>query len=103
MTPPPLFEDICVGQKIKRPLIIVENKSNSMINIHKSTKAKTLGKFYVTISGKNGQILNVSEMLNTKANCIKNIKAVAGVFRIDRTEPIKVLDCTGKKEKEIVL
>lgn len=74
-----------------------------MIKIHKSTKAKTLGKFYVTISGKNGQVLNVSEMLNTKANALKNIKSVAGVFRIDNTQPIKVLDCTGKIEKEIVL
>lgn len=74
-----------------------------MIKIQKSTAKKTLGQFYVTMYGKNGEPLNHSECLKTKVSAIKNIKAVAGVFRIDSKEVIKVIDCTGKVEKEIVL
>lgn len=74
-----------------------------MIKIHKSTAKKTLGQFYVTMYGKNGEPLNHSECFKRKAGAIKNIKAAAGVFRVDSSQPIKVLDCTGKKEKEIVL
>ena len=74
-----------------------------MIKIHKSTAEKTLGQFYVTMYGKNGEPLNHSECLKRKAGAIKNIKAVAGVFGVDSKQVIKVIDCTGKTEKEIVL
>jgi uncharacterized protein YegP (UPF0339 family) len=74
-----------------------------MIKIHKSVKAKTLGQFFVTMYGKNGEKLNVSECFTRKANAIKNIKAVAGVFRVDSKQVIEILDCTGKKEKVIVI
>ena len=74
-----------------------------MIKIHKSTKKKTLGQFYVTMYGNNGEPLNHSECVKTKASAIKNIKAVAGVFYVDSKTVILVTDCTGKKEKQIAL
>lgn len=74
-----------------------------MIKIHKSTAKRTLGQFYVTVYGKNGEPLMHSECLKTKASAIKNIKAMAGVFRVSSEQPVKVLDCSGKVEKEIVL
>ena len=70
-----------------------------MIKIQKSID----GQFYVTYHGKNNQVLAVSETLKSKQSAIKNIKAVAGVFRVDSKDVIKVMDYTGKKEKEIVL
>ena len=74
----------------------------SKIQIHKGESLKNNKKyFWVTYHGKNGEALATSEMLTTKANCIKNIKAMSGVFSMDSTQPIHVLDCTGKKEKEI--
>ena len=71
-----------------------------MIRIHKSIKAKTLGQFYVTISGNNGEKLLHSECVKTKQSAIKNIKAVAGIFG---GVTISVTDCTGKKEKALLL
>lgn len=74
-----------------------------MIKIHKSTAKKTEGKFYVTIQGKNGEVLNTSETLNTKASAKKNIKAVADLFQKDFKRGVEVHDCTGKIEKVIVI
>lgn len=74
-----------------------------MIKIHKSTAKKTLGQFYVTYHGKNNQVLSVTETLKSKQSAIKNIKAMAGLFRVDSKEVVKVIDCTGKVEKEIAL
>ncbi len=70
-----------------------------MIKIHKAKN----GQFYVTYHAKNNEILAQSELLKTKISAKKNIKAMAGVFRVDSKEPIKILDCTRCKIKEIVL
>lgn len=70
-----------------------------MIKINKSSD----GQFYVTYHGKNNQVLVISETLKTKQSAIKNIRAMAGLFYVDSKTVVKILDCTGKKPKEIAL
>jgi hypothetical protein len=72
-----------------------------MIEIHKSKSKKK--PFKVRYDGINGECLAPSQNLTTKENCFVNIRAMAGLFRVDSTEPIKVMDYTGKIPKEIVL
>lgn len=74
-----------------------------MIKIHKSVAKKTLGQFYITYSGKNNKVLSVSETVKSKGSAIKNIRAMAGLFRVDSKEVVRVIDCSGDVEKEIVL
>lgn len=74
-----------------------------MIKIYKSLATHTEGRFYVTYVGKNGKTLSDTETFKTKASAIKNIKAMAGLFRVDSNQVIRVIDCSGKVEKEIVL
>jgi hypothetical protein len=45
----------------------------------------------------------VSETVKSKGSAIKNIRAMAGLFRVDSKEVVLVIDCSGKVEKEIVL
>jgi uncharacterized protein YegP (UPF0339 family) len=61
-----------------------------MIYINKSKDKK----FYVTIIGDNNEVLNTSEMLNTKQAAWVNIWAVMNVLG---TLQSKVKDCTVKK------
>jgi len=49
--------------------------------------------FKVSIIGANGEMLLSSELLSTRANCIKNIKATMGVFR---STYVEVWNYTGK-------
>lgn len=70
-----------------------------MIKIHKSKDKQ----FFVTYHGKNNQVLVCTETLKTKQSAIKNIKAMAGLFRVDSNQVIRVIDCTGKTQKEIVI
>lgn len=74
-----------------------------MIKIHKSTGKKTGVQFYVTYHGKNNAVLACTELLKTKQSAIKNIKAMAGLFFVEIQEVVKVVDCTGKEDKIIVL
>lgn len=74
-----------------------------MIKIQKSVAKKTNGEFFVTYVGKNGQPLSVTETFKTKQSALKNIRAMAGLFRVDSKEVIRVMDLSGKKPKEIVL
>jgi uncharacterized protein YegP (UPF0339 family) len=74
-----------------------------MITINKSTAKKTLGQFFVTVYAKNGEVLQSSECVKTKASALKNIKATAGVYNNEAKYPLVVIDLTGKKEKEIVI
>lgn len=70
-----------------------------MIKIHKSKD----GQYYVSYHGKNNQVLVCTETVKSKQSAIKNIKAVAGIFGVDSKYVLRVIDCTGKTEKEIVL
>ena len=70
-----------------------------MIKIHKSKD----GQFYVSYHEKNNQVLVCTETVKSKQSAIKNIKAVAGVFGVDSKYVLRVIDLTGKTEKEIVL
>jgi len=70
-----------------------------MIEIH-----RTVNKQYrVRYEAKNGECLSSSEPLKTKASAKKNILAMAGLFRVDSSQPIKVMDYTVLPPKEIVL
>lgn len=67
-----------------------------MIHINKSKDKK----FYVTIIGKNNEVLNTSEMLNTKQAAWVNIVAVIkSVF----ADTCVVSDCTIKKPAKYVI
>jgi hypothetical protein len=70
-----------------------------MIKIHRSKDKQ----FYVSYHGKNNQVLVCTKTLKTKQSALKNIKAMAGLFMVDSKTVIRVIDCTGKVEKEIVL
>lgn len=70
-----------------------------MIKIHRSKDKQ----FYVSYHGKNNQVLAISETLKSKQSAIKNIKAMAGLFRVDSNQVVLVQDCTGKTQKEIAL
>lgn len=74
-----------------------------MIKIHKSLSKKSLGQYYVTYYGRNNQVLVVSETFKSKQSALKNIRAMAGLFRVDSSAVVRVVDCSGKVEKEIVL
>ena len=70
-----------------------------MIEIHKSKNKQ----FFVRYKAKNGNILTSSETVKTKDSAKKNILAMAGLFRVDSSQPIKVMDYTVLPPKEIVL
>ena len=70
-----------------------------MIKIHRSKDKQ----FYVSYHGKNNQVLVCTETVKTKQSAIKNIKAMAGLFQVDSNTVVRVIDCSGKVEKEIVL
>jgi hypothetical protein len=72
-----------------------------MIKIKNSKSKKK--PFKVRYDGINGECLAPSQNLTTKENCFVNIRAMAGLFRVDSTEPIKVMDYTVSPPKEIVL
>ena len=57
---------------------IKEPKINSGARI---VKTKT-GKFRVKYYGRNGEQLAVSEILNSKQSCEKNIQAMRGIFAL---------------------
>lgn len=69
-----------------------------MIKIQKSRFG-----FWVQYIAKNGEILANSETFKSKQSAKKNIKAVAGIFRVDSKPLITVIDCAGKTEKTITL
>lgn len=48
-------------------------------------------------------MLVVSETFKSKQSALKNIRAMAGLFRVDSSAVVRVVDCSGKVEKEIVL
>jgi len=64
-----------------------------MIKIHISKNKQ----FYVTYHGRNGKVLTQSETFKTKANAIKNIKAVAKMFDVTDLTKFKIIDCTSSK------
>lgn len=70
-----------------------------MIKIHRSKDKQ----FYVSYHGKNNQVLVCTETLKTKQSALKNVRAMAGLFRVDSNQVVLVQDCTGKKAKEIAL
>jgi uncharacterized protein YegP (UPF0339 family) len=70
-----------------------------MIEIHKSHD----NQLFVRYKGNNGEILASSETVKSKASAKKNILAMAGLFRVDSKEPIKVIDYSVCTPKEIVL
>ena len=70
-----------------------------MIKIHRSKDKQ----FYVTYHGKNNQVLVCTETLKSKQSALKNVRALAGLFRVDSKTVLLVLDCTGKTQKEIAL
>lgn len=63
-----------------------------MIHICKSDTG-----FLVATIGKNGEPLSVSEVLTSKANCWKNIRAQTDNFNSDKYDGIIVQDDTLKK------
>ena len=69
-----------------------------MIKIQKSRFG-----FWVQYIAKNGEILAISETFKSKQSAKKNIKSIAGIFRVDSKEEITVIDFTGKTEKTITL
>lgn len=59
--------------------------------------------FKVSYIGKNGEILSTSELLTTKWNCKKNIRAMINLIGHggeipERIGGMMVVDATGKKE-----
>lgn len=59
--------------------------------------------YFVRYKAKNGNILTSSETIKTKDSAKKNILAMSGLFRVDSTDPIRVMDYTVSPPKEIVL
>jgi len=70
-----------------------------MIKIHRLKDKQ----FYVSYHGKNNQVLVCTETVKTKQSAFKNIRAMAGLFRVDSKTVLLVQDCTGKTQKEIAL
>lgn len=58
----------------------------SIVQIVAAAKKRFRVKYY----GKNGEVLAVSEVLNTRKNCDKNIQAMTGLLSRD----IEIIDTT---------